>query len=93
MRKENVALRDTDLVCAAIAQCQGFPGGSVVKTCLQCGRQVFDPWGGKIPWRREWQPTPVFVPGKSQGLGSLADRVRHDWAPRHAAQYQRLSGL
>ena len=30
-----------------------------------------DPWGGKIPWRREWQPTPVFLPGKSHGQRSL----------------------
>ena len=49
MRKENVAIRDIDLVCAAITQYQGFPGGSVVKTCLQCRRQVFHPWDGKIP--------------------------------------------
>ena len=28
----------------------------------------FDPWVGKIPWRRRWQPTPVFLPGKSRGL-------------------------
>ena len=30
-----------------------------------------DPWVGKIPWRRAWQPTPVFLPGESHGLGSL----------------------
>ena len=30
----------------------------------------FDPWVGKIPWRREWQPTPVFLPGESQGQKS-----------------------
>ena len=29
------------------------------------------PWVGKIPWRRAWQPTSVFVPGESQGWGSL----------------------
>ena len=28
-------------------------------------------WVGKIPWRREWQPTPIFLPGESQGRGSL----------------------
>ena len=52
----------------------GFPGGAVVKTC-QCGRHKrcrFDPWVGKIPWRRKWQPTPVFLPGKSNGQRSLA---------------------
>ena len=34
-------------------------------------RPGFDPWVGKIPWRREWQPTPVFLPGKSHGQKSL----------------------
>ena len=32
---------------------------------LQCGRPGFDPWVGKIPWRRKWQSTPVFLPGES----------------------------
>ena len=32
--------------------------------CKRCG---FDPWVGKIPWRRAWQPTPVFSPGESHG--------------------------
>ena len=32
---------------------------------LQCGRPEFDPWFGKIPWRRAWQLTPVFLPGES----------------------------
>ena len=30
-----------------------------------------DPWVRKIPWRRKWQPTPVFLPGKSHGRRSL----------------------
>ena len=32
--------------------------------CLQCGRYGFSPWVGNIPWRRAWQPTPVFLPGE-----------------------------
>ena len=32
----------------------------------------FDPWVGKIPWRRKRQPTPVFLPGESHGQRSLA---------------------
>ena len=32
--------------------------------CLQCRRPRFNPWVRKIPWRRKWQPTPVFLPGK-----------------------------
>ena len=49
---------------------QGFPGGASGKesTC----RCRLDPWVGKIPWRRAWQPTPVFLPGESQGQRSLA---------------------
>ena len=39
--------------------------------CLQWGRPGFDPWVGKIPQRRKWQPTPVLWPGKSHGQRSL----------------------
>ena len=39
--------------------------------CLQWGRPEFDPWVRKIPWRRKWQPTPVFLPGESHGWRSL----------------------
>ena len=31
----------------------------------------FNPWVGKIPWRRKWQPTPVFLPGEFHGQMSL----------------------
>ena len=34
-------------------------------------RSGFSPWVRKIPWRRKWQPTPVFLPGKSHGQRSL----------------------
>ena len=36
------------------------------------GRCRLDPWVRKIPWRRKWQPTPVFLPGKSYGQRCLA---------------------
>ena len=39
-------------------------------TC-QCRRPKVDAWVGKIPWRRKWQPTPVFLPGESHGQSSL----------------------
>jgi len=49
------------------------------------GRYEFNPWVRKIPWRREWLPTPVFLPGESHGQRSLAGyspwghkRVRHN---------------
>ena len=57
------------------SQLTGFPGGCSDKelTCQSrrhktCG---FDPWDGKILWRRAWQPTPVFLPGESHGQRSL----------------------
>ena len=52
----------------------GFPHWLSVNNCLQCRRCLrleFDPWVGKIPWRRKWQPTLVFLPGKSHGQRSL----------------------
>ena len=50
----------------------GFPGGSDGKesTC-NAGEPGFDLWVGKIPWRREWPPTPVSLPGEFQGQRSL----------------------
>ena len=38
---------------------------------MQCGRPGFDPWVGKILWRRVWLPTPVFLPRKSHGQRNL----------------------
>ena len=35
-------------------------------------RHRSNPWVGKMPWRRAWQPTPVFLPGASHGQRSLA---------------------
>ena len=44
---------------------EGFPGGSGVKSLPALARDVGSILGsGKIPWRRKWQPTPVFLPGK-----------------------------
>ena len=38
----------------------------------RCRRRRFNLWVGKIPWRRKWQPTPIFLPGESHGQRSLA---------------------
>ena len=42
------------------------------RLCPQCRRPRINPWVRRIPWRRKWQPTPVFLPGKSHGQRSLA---------------------
>ena len=39
---------------------------------VRCEKLRFDPWVKKIPWRRAWQPTSVFLPGESHGQRSLA---------------------
>ena len=48
----------------------GFPGDSVVKTPSAAQPQV-RALGREDPWRRKWQPTPVFLPGESHGQKSL----------------------
>ena len=50
----------------------GASGKGSTHQCSRCKRYRFDPWVAKIPWRRKWQPTPVFLPRKSQGQRSLA---------------------
>ena len=67
------------------------------RICLQCRRhrrRRFDPGVRKIRWRRKWQPTPVFLPGKFLGQRSLAGyhprgcrRVRYDWVHTHTHKH------
>ena len=56
-------------------ECQGLPRCASSKEpacqCRRHKRQGFDPQVRKIPWRRAWQPTPVFLPGESHGQRSL----------------------
>ena len=65
-----------------------FPGGSSGKEpacqCRRCRGHRFDSWVGKISWRRKWQPTLVFLPGKSHRQRSLQATVHrvaneHTW--------------
>ena len=68
----------------------GFPGGASGKepTCSAGDlRWGFDPWVRKISWRKNWQPTPVFLPGEPHGQRSLvgyspwgSQRVRQNWS-------------
>ena len=55
----------------------------MVKTHLKYGRPGFDPWIGKIPWKREWLPTLVFLPGEIHGerdlVGYTVHGVAHSW--------------
>ena len=58
---------DVTNICREVKKQLSFPGGSVVRSRLQCRRCGFNPWVGEIPWRRKWQPTPGFLPGKFHG--------------------------
>ena len=55
---------------------QGFRGGASGKEpacqCRRCKRNGFNPWVKKVPWKRVWQPTPIFLLGESSGQSSLA---------------------
>ena len=64
-------------LCACI-NISGLPWWlSSRKSACQCKKPRFDPWIGKIPWRREWLPTPVFFTGKSHGQRSLVGYTVH----------------
>ena len=63
---------------------------SVIKVHLQCRRPKFEPCVGTIPWRKEWLPTPGFLPGKAHEQRSpvgyrawACKRVRHDSVTVH----------
>ena len=50
----------------------------LVKNCRHFRRPQFDPWVRNIPWRREWQPTPVFLPGEFHGQRNLMGYTPRD---------------
>ena len=68
--QEAAGKRVSEKVARAIILLQG---PAVVKSSpAHAGDIRLDPWVGKIPCWRKWQPTPVFLPGKSHGQRSLA---------------------
>ena len=68
-------LIDSPKVSWSLRYTRGFPGGISGKElacqCRRCKRHGFDPWVRKIPSRRPWQPTPVFLPEESHGQRGL----------------------
>ena len=57
--------------------------------CRRLKRYRFNPWGRKIPWRREWQPTPMFLPEKFHGQRSPAGY--RPWGHKESDMTERLS--
>ena len=64
----------------SIIFCLFLSGSDGKESACHAGRPGFDFWVGNIPWRREWQPTPVFLTGKSHGQRSLAGHS--PWNPK-----------
>ena len=58
---QSVSLLNAHLPSIRNLMIRGFPGGSLVESACQCRRCRFNLWVEKIPWRSEWQPTPVFL--------------------------------
>ena len=70
----------------------GFPDGSDSKeSASSAGDPGFDPWVGKIPWRRKWQPTPVFLPGEAHWQRSLVGYS--PWGLKESDRTERLTLL
>ena len=72
-RLQNNLLHSPERKKIKVIDCMGFPGGPDGKEpACNAGDPGFDPWLGKIPWRREWLPLPVFLLGEFHGQRSLA---------------------
>ena len=66
--------------------------GGRESTCQGRGHR-FDPWVRKIPWRRKWQPTPVFLPGKSRGQRSLVGYSPQGCNESDTTEHSRISSI
>ena len=81
--------------CYCVLSAPGFPGSTSGKEhacpCKRHKRHKFNPWVGKILWRRAWQPIPIFLPGELHGQRSLAGIPKSwtwlKWLNRHAHMY------
>ena len=70
---------------------RGSPGGSDSKASACNAGDGFDPWVGKIPWRRKWQSIPVFLPGESHGWRSLVGYS--PWGHKESDMTEQLHSL
>ena len=77
----SLSIHSTETIWRPLRKLMGFPGGTSGKepACQywRHKRHGFDPWAGKISCRRAWQPTPVFLPGKSHG-----ERILVGYSPK-----------
>ena len=64
----------------------------LVKNPPACGRPGFDPWVGKIPWRKKWLPTPVFLPGEFSPWGGKESDMTEQLSLKNLKRSSILSG-
>ena len=59
---------------------------NLTASARRCRKHGFDPWVGKLPWKKKWQPTLVFLPGESHGQRSVVS-----YSPRGHKSWTQLS--
>ena len=74
-KKTFLILQDSTLKCTVVL---GFPDGSVVKNLPANAGDWFDPWVGKIPWKRKWQSTPGFYLENPMDRGARCATVHEE---------------
>ena len=72
LKKYKPEIRESTVVAYQISFSRGTSGKEIACQCRRLKRCGFHLWVRKIPWRRAWQSTPVFLPGESHGQRSLA---------------------
>ena len=91
-------IKPTSLMSSALevdsspAELPGKPLDSKGSIC-NSGRPRFNPWVRKIPWRRKWQPTPVFLPGKSmdrRAWQATAHEVSKNWTQLNDFHFKKI---
>ncbi|XDA70508.1 hypothetical protein R6Z07F_000876 [Ovis aries] len=96
-----VASADEYFIIFSCRNLRGLPWWhSGEESTCQCRKLGFSPLFGKISWRRKWQPTAIFLPGKSHGRRSLASyspwvrkRVAHDLETKQQQQQKFRKGI
>ena len=88
------AVHPADIKCAPTCAKGASQVAQWKEPACQRRRHGIDPWVGKIPWRRKWQPTPAFLPGESHGQRSLTAPIhgvaKDSDTTEHAHTYARV---
>ena len=81
-------VQESKALLFVVSKLEPWASLSSKESACQCKGHGFDPWVEKIPWRRKWQPTPIFLPGKSLGQRGL---VYHPWGHKESDTTKQLN--